>query len=138
MRICGHLGHDELSYVRRRGLAEADVNARHLVDEAGAGPCYSIIIVDDTSKSRNIFFDLSSLRPWPVDQVTPVFIGSARVLFIDQFGMDAKLAAAGLARRIGVPVVADMEWAELPKTDDLMAMVDHLLVPLHFVTDRCA
>jgi sugar/nucleoside kinase (ribokinase family) len=36
---------------------------------------------------------------------------------------------------MGIPVVADMEWADWPLVSEFMAAVDHLLVPHHFAIE---
>jgi sulfofructose kinase len=131
----GVLGDDELSAVMRDGLDSAGIDCRRLMIQDGAGPAHSVIVVGERDSTRNIFFDLAPMRPMPVERITPDLIASASVLFIDQFGIDGKIRAAEFARDLNIPVVADMEWAELARTDQLMALVGHLILPWHFASE---
>jgi len=131
----GLLGEDELSAAAREGFEAMRVDCRHLATRAGAGPIHSVIIVDDSTQTRNIFFDLAPVQPLSEGAVTRDLIASAKVLFIDQLGMVAKIAAARHARELKVPVVADMEWPEMARTDELMALVGHMIVSQHFASE---
>jgi sulfofructose kinase len=128
----GILGEGDLSAAVRRGFEAVGVDCRQVMNRVGTGPCHSIIIVDDATQTRNIFFDLALSQPLPSAAVTRDLIASARVLFIDQFGIAAKIKAAKLAREFGVPVVADLEWPKHEGTAELLALVEHVIMPLHF------
>ncbi len=130
----GVLGDDELSAAVRCGFAALGIDTRHLVRRAGAGPCHSIVIVDDATQTRTIFYDLTACQPLPAAAITRELIGAARLLFIDQFGGAAKIAAAKLARELGVPLVADMEWPDQPDTGELLRLVDHAILPWQFAS----
>jgi sulfofructose kinase len=92
---------------------------------------HSIIIVDD-SGSRTLFCDgrdvVGAGDDWPPEEV----IAAARVLFVDHIGMAGMVRAARVARAAGVPVVADIERSEDEHFDELLALVDHLVVPESF------
>src|SRR6266567_3969237 len=68
---------------QRQGISLA-----HLRQRVEAGPVHSFIVVDETRQTRNIFFDASKAvgadEQWPEAKV----IESARVLFVDTFGME--------------------------------------------------
>jgi sulfofructose kinase len=131
----GVLGDDELSAAVRNGLDSVGIDRRHLMIQEGAGPAHSVIVVGQRDSTRNIFFDIAPMRPLPVEQIAPELIGLAKVLFIDQFGVEGKIRAAEHARDLGIPVVADMEWADLAGTDQLAALVGHLIMPWHFASE---
>ena len=59
-------------------------------------------------------------------------IRSAKVLFVDHVGLEGMIRAARVARDAGIPVVADFERRPGAPFDELLALVDHLVVPLAF------
>jgi sulfofructose kinase len=126
------LGHDDLSAFLERSLREAGIDCRRIIHEPGCGPIHSVIIVDDSAHTRNIFFNRSVIRSIPPEAVTEQLVAGARVLLIDQFGSDEMIAAAQHAQRLGLPVVADMEWPDRARMRELMEQVDHLIVPRDF------
>jgi sugar/nucleoside kinase (ribokinase family) len=123
------LGDDDLSAAARRGLGAAGIDCR-FVQHAAAAPVHSVIIVDENTGSRNVFFDVSAVVPLPASAISETMIRSAKVLLTDQLGPDTVIVAAEYARRSGVPVVMDMEWAGAERMEELMRLADHLLVPL--------
>lgn len=130
----GMLGGDPLSKAVRSGLEQAGIDCGHVADSPDGGPVHSVIVVDENAGTRNIFFNLGPLRPYPADRIRRL-LGTARVLLIDQLGTAEKLAALSDARQKGVPVVADMEWSAYEQVDALMAAVDHLILPQHFALE---
>jgi len=128
----GVLGDDDLSAAVKRGLAEVGVDGSLLRYDARARPVYAFIVVDDRAHTRTIFYDLAGMVPLPTDSMDAAWVSCARVLLADQFGRDGAIRAAQLAGSLNIPVVADMEWPEVPGTDTLMAAVDHLIVPRDF------
>ncbi len=131
----GVLGSDELSNSVKSGLEEVGVDCSRLVERADAKPIHSVIVADEQMQTRNIFFDLSGLQPLPPEAINKELIATSKVLLIDQFGTEGNIAAARLARELGIPVVADMEWSDAMQIDELMCVVDHLIVPHAFATD---
>jgi sugar/nucleoside kinase (ribokinase family) len=92
----------------------------------------SVIVVDEKHKTRNIFFDVN--RPIGAHQKLPSeeVILSARVLFVDIYGMQGMIRAARIARAAGIPVVGDFERSDVPRFRQLMRLVDHLILPNDF------
>jgi sugar/nucleoside kinase (ribokinase family) len=126
------LGHDELSAWVAQRLAAEGIDLTHLRRVAGARPIHSTIIVDESRLTRTIFYDLEGVegaRPdWPAKEV----IHSARVLFVDHFGVEGMTRAARVARAAGVTVVADFERDDPPGFPELLALVDHLILSRAF------
>jgi sulfofructose kinase len=128
----GVLGDDELSrYVEGR-LQQEGISLEHLACRPPARPVSAFIIVDQTTGSRNIFFDLNGAigagDDWPPAEV----IQSCRVLFVDSIGMQGMIRAARIARAAGIPVVADIE-SDSPLFAELLGEIDHLIVSWEFV-----
>ena len=59
-------------------------------------------------------------------------VRSAKVLFVDHVGLGVMVRAARIARESGIPVVADFDASFEAPFDELLALVDHLVVPLAF------
>jgi sulfofructose kinase len=128
----GLLDQDELSQSIRHGLEEAGVDCSLVVHRKGARPCHAIIIVDDSAHTRTILYTLDGLTPLDEQDMDEKLIGSAKVLLTDQMNYAGVIRVAGIARRLGVPIVADMEWQRDAKFDAMMPVVDHLIVPRDF------
>jgi sugar/nucleoside kinase (ribokinase family) len=58
-------------------------------------------------------------------------LAGGRVLLIDGYATRA-LGVVARARALGLAVVADIEWKVGPATDRLMALADHLVLPVGF------
>ena len=121
----GTLGLDGDSEFVLETLAREGVEISGVRRRKGAGPVRSVIIVDEKRRTRNVFADVSAvLGPearWPSRAV----IESARVLFLDHFGIAGNIRAARLARRAGIAVVSDFEHSGDARFGELLALVDH-------------
>lgn len=128
----GTLGDDADSRFVLQTLRRERVNVRHVVPKAGAGPIRSVIVVDETRRTRNIFY--STQGAWGAHPRLPAkeVIQSARVLLVDRFGIPGMIRAARLARAAGIPVVADFESSHLPRFAELLALSDHLILSENF------
>ena len=128
----GVLGQDELSTFAIEQMRAAGINLEWLVQRPAAQPIHSVIIVDEGRQTRNVFADakgfIGAADDWPGADV----IQSARVLFVDHFGLPGMIRAARLAREAGIPVVGDFEKESEPPFADLLALVDHLIVSSSF------
>ncbi len=131
----GILGDDEVSRFIRATFEREDVDLRHVVHRADASPLHSVIIVDETHETRTIFFHTAGAAG--ADEHAPAadVIRSAKVLFVDQGGIPGMLRAAAIAREAGLAIVADFESGDLPRFGELLALVDHLIVPAHFARE---
>jgi ribokinase len=128
----GVLGGDSLSQFVEERFREEGVDTAHIHRRQQARPIHSVIVVDEGKQTRNIFYDLDGVfgaeEGWPQADV----IRSARVLYVDHFGIEGMSWAARIARAAGVAVVADFEVADFPGFAELLALVDHLIISLSF------
>jgi hypothetical protein len=93
------------------------------------GP-HSLVIVAAETGTRNIF-DRIDGRVGADDRLPEEsVIRSARVLFLDQYGMAGNLRAALIARAAGIPIVADFEEHHDPRFQELLG-------PAKQHPDRC-
>ena len=99
-------------------------------DDAAA--IHSTIIVDKTRNTRNIFFRRDGLVGAPPDSPEESEIAASRVLFVDHYGGSGNTRAVRLARKNGVPVVADFERQNVPNWDEFFPLVDHLILSRGF------
>jgi sugar/nucleoside kinase (ribokinase family) len=123
--FAGTLGFDEGSEFVLETFRRETVNVRHSVRRHDAGPVRSVIVVDERRRTRNIFAYIDEARGADAKLPGPEVIESARVLFIDYFGLAGNLRAARLARAAGVPIVSDLEHTQLPGMKRLIPLIDH-------------
>jgi sulfofructose kinase len=128
----GVLGTDDRSTAMRQAMEAIGIDGGRIVSRPGAGPIHSVIVVDERRHTRNIFYNLSDIKPFPLDQINEALITLAKVVLIDQLGTAEMIHAARVARQCRIPVVADMEWMDCEGKEELMANVDHLILPLQF------
>jgi len=131
----GVLGPDADSRSILDVLEEEGIDACHVRQLADARPACSAIIVDTSRKTRTILYDKSSAVGPSAAMIDPELVHSTRVLFVDHHGIEGMTRAADLARRAGIPVVGDFERVDVIGLDGLMALVDHLIVPVHFARE---
>jgi sulfofructose kinase len=124
----GRLGDDDASRFVRDALAGEGIDVDAVDPHRTGAPIRSTIVVDESSGSRTILFELPEGEPYGGDWPPESLIASARVLFLDHHDADRTLRAASLARRAGVPTVADLERSEGPRFAELLAASDHLIV----------
>ncbi len=127
----GVLGKDELSEFALNCLKAEGIDIRHAQRTDAARPVYSNIVVDERRGTRNVFFDVEKVIGAGLH--TPAsLIASSRVLFADNLGVRGTLRAARLARRAGIPVVADFDNDQHPLFGELLALTDHLILSQDF------
>jgi sugar/nucleoside kinase (ribokinase family) len=132
----GVLGDDEDSRFVEDCLRREGVDVSPVVRRAGARPIHSFIVVDETNHTRNIFFDLAGSTGADPEQPGADVIRSAKILYVDHYGVEGMTRAARIAQAAGVAVAADLERDEWPGFDDLLALVDHLIVNQAFAHKR--
>lgn len=128
----GVLGDDELSTFTVTELERAGVDCSPLLRRAGARPIHSVILIDRRTGLRTLLYNVAGVTPPDPAAITADLVSQARVLFVDSTVVAAARRAAELARRAGVPVVADLEDAAADGVADLAGVVDHLIVGTTF------
>jgi sulfofructose kinase len=127
----GVLGNDELSGFALTCMEREGIDVSRVPRKPSAGPVHSYIIVDQRRGTRNIF----SHEPRVVGaslRTPAALIVSCRVLLVDHLGVPGMIRAARLARRAGIPVVADIESDRDPQIQQLLALADHLIISQGF------
>lgn len=108
----------------QNGVAISDAPRR-----ADARAVQSTIIVAPDGE-RFIAFD-DDIPHGTDDALADAVLARAGVLLVDSYACHS-VSVVARARRMGVWVVADVEWTTGPDTDALIAACDHLVLPLHF------
>ncbi len=128
----GKLGDDELSRFALDAFLEDGVDISHVVKEKGASPAFAFIITDEATGERTILWtdeSVSLLRP---DEMDGEFIASAKFLLLDEYGAQAALEAARLARQGKGQTVLDAENPDNREIEQLVRLTDVLIVPEEF------
>jgi ribokinase len=129
----GVLGQDELSRFVLDSMKEEKIDVSWVRQRSFARTVYSNIIVDKRRGTRTVLFDEAGVVGAGVD-VPAKPILSCRVLFVDNLGVPGMLRAARVARRAGIPVVADFESDSHPRFPELLRLANHLIVSRDFAT----
>ncbi len=130
--FAGTLGNDEGSQFVLETLARENIDCRHVVRMSRAGPVRSTIVVDEKRRTRNIFYHTSQAQgAHPTLPPKTILLGT-RVLLVDRFGIPGMIRAARLAKKAGIPVVADFESSHVPGFKELLALSDHLILSRDF------
>lgn len=110
-------------------LARDGVDTSLAPRAAGSLPIRSVITVDPDG-DRFIAYDDDVLHGTSLTLPDDV-LAQAPVLLIDGYSTHSE-AVVARARALGLSVVADIEWTIGAATDRIMALTDHLVLPLAF------
>ena len=133
----GMLGFDETSRQIARILQVEKIDISLVSWRADAAAIRSTIVVDQSAHTRAIFFRRAGLVGAPPDAPSEDEIAASRVLLIDHYGGAGNVRAVEIARRRGVPIVADFERINVPHWDEFFPLVDHLIVSQDFAAQLC-
>ncbi|MCC7452306.1 MAG: hypothetical protein IT324_33200 [Anaerolineae bacterium] len=128
----GVLGSNEPSDEVARMMVEQHIDVTYLVHRDGARPIESTVIVASDPPTRTIPFDANVVCGADPLLPDPDVIRSARVLLVDNWGIEGMVRAAQIARTAQIPVVADLEFALSPLFPTLLELADHLIVSYRF------
>ncbi|TCU29428.1 sugar/nucleoside kinase (ribokinase family) [Rhizobium azibense] len=132
----GWLSDQPLADVSARELERHGVDISFAPRRPDATPIRSVITVGSDG-DRFIAYD-DDVPHGTSEAVTDETLGQAQVLLVDGYAVHAEMVVAR-ARKLGLAVVADIEWAIGPATGRLMSLANHLVLPLKFAqTYSCA
>jgi sulfofructose kinase len=121
----------ELSRFMTTSCIDYGVQTRHMIRDPAAQPYHSVIVVDAATGSRTIFYDCRNFQqPQPADLADDL-IRSAKLFFLDFLAEPVPLELARKVRRLGVPIVADIEGRS-GAVGALLELVDYLVVSEEF------
>ena len=128
----GCLGDDPDSQFVLDTFTREGVDTRHTVRRGDARPVRSAIVVRAPGGTRTVLYDVTGALDADPRRPARSVIESAGVLLVDRWGLPGMIRAARIARRAGIPVVADLETFQLPRFAELLALADHLIVSANF------
>ena len=120
-------GENELSKYIASALECHGVDISRIVDDPEGGPYHSIIVVDGAGH-RNVFYDPALYKVVTADDLPESLIQSATLVLLDHITEPALTEVAEKARRLGVPVLADIEGRS-ESAKKLATLTDYLIVP---------
>ncbi len=120
------IGDYSLETIRSEGVDVSDVPA-----VPGATNQLAMIIVDETTGERTIFWDRPDGIATQPDEITPEKIAVGRALLVDGHDAPAAAKAARIAQEHGIPVVMDAETVK-EGTHDCVAHTDLLVASSRF------
>ncbi len=123
-------GENELSRYIASALERHGVDISHIVHDPQGGPYHSIIVVDGRGR-RNVFYDPALYRVLSPDDLPDSLIQSATLVLLDHLTEPSLTPVAEKARRLGVPVLGDIE-GQSESAIHLAALTDYLIVPRAF------
>jgi sulfofructose kinase len=128
----GKVGDDEAGRLQFASLRREKVDTRHTRIVRDTPNQVGYIIVDQKTGERTVYWDRHprlTLRP---GEVSADAIRGVRALHIDGCDVEAALKAARIARRAGIPVVADFDTV-YRQVERLFPFVDHLIASSNFL-----
>jgi len=128
----GILGKDELSNWTVSELEREGIDCSLTIRSGDVKPYHGLIIVDTTHHTRTIIFSDDGVMPRPIETIDESFVSKAKVILIDQLGIDVMLHTTLIAKKLGIPTVADIEREDHPKTRELLSQIDHLILSTSF------
>ncbi len=128
----GMLGVDELSNWTVAELEREGVDCSLTLRSSDVKPYHAIIIVDTSNHTRTIIFTDEGVKIRPKETIDEDYVSKAKVILIDQLGIDVMLHTTLLAKKLGIPTVADIEREDHPQTKELISHIDHLILSTSF------
>ena len=130
----GWLSDQPLGDVSARELERHGVDISFAPRRPDARPIRSVITVGSEG-DRFIAYD-DDVPHGTCEALSDSTLAQAQVLLIDGYATHAEMIVER-ARRLGLSVVADIEWTIGPATERLMSLSNHLVLPLKFAQAHC-
>ncbi|NQU26289.1 MAG: permease [Candidatus Nealsonbacteria bacterium] len=131
----GMLGDDDLSRFVADALRDEGIDLTHAARRSDARPGHSTIIVGRQRRTRNVFSCVEGPMGADPDRPDAELIRAARTILVDYHGLEGTIRAARIARESGVGVVGDFERDPGGNFSELLALVDHPIVPERFARE---
>lgn len=131
-RYIGKVGGDEAGSFQLQSLRREGVDVRHVRVVRGAPSQFGLIIVDQATGERTIYWDRDPRLAMTPGELKSEAVTSARALHLDGCDVEACTQAARWARRAGIPVVADLDTV-YKKVEKLFPWIDYLIASAQFL-----
>jgi ribokinase len=124
--FCGRIGRDDFGTTLRSGLLEEGIDVEFLGVAQGRGTGIAMIAVDDLG--RNSIYVVGganhSLKAEDLGKFAPAIGRSGMLLLQLEIPLEVTLAAIGLAKELGVPVLLDPAPAPVGEVPEELLKVD--------------
>lgn len=131
-RYIGKVGDDEAGRYQLESLREEGVDVQYTQVTRGATTQFGIIIVDQATGERTVFWDRDERLAVTPEGLKPEAITTARILHLDGCDAAACAEAARLARKVGIPVIADLDTV-YKKVEQIFPLIDYLIASANFL-----
>ena len=131
-RYIGTVGDDEAGRFQLQSLRDEGVDVRYTRVTRDAANQFGLIIVDQATGERTVFWDRDERLALTPQEVKPEAISTARILHLDGCDADACAQAAKWARKAGIPVVADLDTV-YKKVEQIFPLIDYLIASANFL-----
>ena len=131
-RYIGKVGGYEAGQFQLESLKKEGIDVECVEAVAGVPNQFGHIIVDQATGERTIFWDRDSRLAVRPQEIQTESITTARALHLDGCDVEACLRAAKIARRAGIPVVADLDTV-YKQVERLFPYLDYLLASANFL-----
>ncbi len=131
-RYIGKVGDDEAGRFQLQSLRDEGVDVRYTRTTRGAATQFGLIIVDQATGERTVFWDRDERLAVTPQELKPEAISTAGILHLDGCDAAACTQAAKWARKAGVPVVADLDTV-YKKVEQLFPLIDYLIASANFL-----
>jgi sulfofructose kinase len=131
-RYIGKVGDDEAGRFQLQSLREEGLDVRYTDVIPGAPTQFGLIIVDQATGERTVFWDRDNRLAVTPKELKPEAITSARLLHIDGCDSAACARSAKWARKAGMPVVADLDTV-YKDVEQIFPLIDYLIASANFL-----
>jgi sulfofructose kinase len=121
----GKVGDDQTGAFVKESLEKEGVDASRLIVEKGKSSLFAFIAIDEKTGKRTIFWHRGNalMKEKEIDRS---FITSCSLLHLDHRHVEAATAAAGWAKKAGIPVTLDLDLIN-PQLEKLIKRTDVVL-----------
>ena len=132
VRYIGSVGNDDIGSFQLASLRRERLDLRCFRTIPSARSRVSQIILDESTGERTILWERDPRLSLEPAGIKPEWVEGARAVHLDATDLGASLRVAGIARRAGIPVVADLDTV-YPGIERLLPLVDYLIVSSDFI-----
>jgi sulfofructose kinase len=132
VRYIGSVGNDDVGRFQLASLRREKLDLRYFRRISGARSRVSQIILDESRGERTVLWERDPRLSLSPASIKPESVAGARAVHLDATDLGASLRVAGIARRAGIPVMADLDTV-YPGVERLLPRVDYLIVSADFI-----
>jgi sugar/nucleoside kinase (ribokinase family) len=131
----GFLGRNQLSDFVRAAFRREGIRVLDDIPYPDAEPFHSLVLVDRATGERTILYSRDNVVEPNPKNVRADLIAASRAIFVDHLGPAGTRTACNVAHKFGIPVIADIESVNEREVRGVIAMTDHLIVPLRLAVE---